>query len=103
MTREHRYWVYIMTNRSLHALYVGVTNDLERRVWEHRQGVGSAFVKKYHVNRLVHVEEYQDVNEAIGREKQLKGWRRQRKNELVMVANPGWADLMPYYNKSPSK
>ncbi|HEX2890341.1 GIY-YIG nuclease family protein [Vineibacter terrae] len=101
MTREHRYWVYVMTNRSLHAMYIEVTNDLERRVWEHRQGFGSEFARKYRVHRLVHAEEYSDVNEAIAREKQLKGWRRLRKNELVMATNPGWADLMPFDDESP--
>ena len=95
MTREHRYWVYIMTNRSAHAMYIGVTNDLERRVWEHRQGFGSEFAKKYRIDRLVYTEEYQQVSEAIAREKQLKGWRRLRKNELVMTTNPKWEDLMP--------
>ncbi len=100
MNRDHRYWVYIMVNRSFHAMYVGVTNDLERRVWQHREGVGSAFVKKYRIHRLVYAEEYRDVSQAIAREKQLKGWRRLRKNELVMAANPTWTDLMPYDDES---
>ena len=93
--KEHRYWVYIMTSSSLSAMYIGVTNDLGRRVVEHRIGVGSEFVKKYKVTKLVYAEEFELIEEAIAREKQLKGWKRIRKNELVRAANPGWNDLMP--------
>jgi putative endonuclease len=92
--REHRYWVYILTSSSLSTMYIGVTNDLGRRVAEHRAGIGSEFARKYKVTRLVYAEEFEQIEEAIAREKQLKGWRRIRKNELVRAANPEWKDLM---------
>jgi len=92
--REHRYWVYIMTSSSLSVMYIGVTNDLGRRVAEHRAGIGSEFAKRYKVTPLVYAEEYEQIEEAIAREKQLKGWKRIRKNELVRAANPGWKDLI---------
>ena len=75
-------------------MYIGVTNDLGRRVAEHRAGKGSEFCRKYKVTRLVYAEEFEQVEEAIAREKQLKGWKRIRKNELVRAANPQWANLM---------
>jgi putative endonuclease len=75
-------------------MYIGVTNDLGRRVAEHRAGIGSAFVKTYKVTRLVYAEESEQIEEAIAREKQLKGWKRVRKNELVRATNATWADLM---------
>jgi putative endonuclease len=93
--REHCYWVYILVSPSLSAMYIGVTNDLGRRIFEHRNGLGSEFAKKYQVRRLVYSEEFEQVEEAIAREKQLKGWKRIRKNELVRAANPEWKDLMP--------
>jgi putative endonuclease len=92
---EHQFWVYIMTSSSLSAMYTGVTNDLGCRVTEHRLGKGSEFVKQYRVTRLVYAEEFEQIEEAIAREKQLKGWKRIRKNELVRAANPEWKDLMP--------
>jgi putative endonuclease len=88
-------WVYILASGSGNAMYIGITNDLERRIWEHRNGRGSVFAQKYRATRLVHTEEYDNPVDAITREKQLKGWRRERKNELVRVANPEWRDLMP--------
>jgi len=99
--REHRYWVYILVSKSLSTMYIGVTNDLGRRVFEHRTGKGSAFVKKYKVTRLVYAEEFEQVEEAIAREKQLKGWKRIRKNELVRAANPEWSELIPATNEAP--
>ena len=92
---DRRYFVYIMTSQSRSTMYIGVTNDIGRRVFEHRNGMGSEFAKKYRVNRLVYVEEYEDPSDAIAREKQLKGWKRIRKNELVRAANPDWEDLAP--------
>jgi putative endonuclease len=83
-----------MVSSSLSAMYIGVTNDLGRRIAAHRAGIGSEFVKKYKVTRLVYAEEFDQIEEAIAREKQLKGWNRIRKNELVRAANPTWADLM---------
>ena len=87
-----RYCVYIMTNRS-GTLYTGVTNDLSRRVYEHRQGIGSAFTAKYRIKHLIYVEEYSDVREAIAREKQIKRWRRSKKIALIESLNPDWEDL----------
>jgi putative endonuclease len=74
-------------------MYIGVTNDLGRRVAEHRMGIGSVFARKYKATRLVHAEEFDQIEEAIARENQLKGWKRIRKNELVRASNPQWHDL----------
>ena len=92
MGPDRRYFVYLMASKS-RVLYVGMTNDLERRVWEHRSGDGSAFTKKYHVHKLVYFEETDDVTAAIEREKQLKGWKRERKVALIEAGNPKWLDL----------
>ena len=90
---DHRhYYVYILTNRSK-TLYVGVTNNLRRRVWQHKRGEGSAFCKQYKIDRLVYYESFDDVQRAIGREKQIKGWLRIRKIQLTVGLNPTWADL----------
>ena len=88
------YYVYILTNVKRNVMYVGVTNDLGKRVTEHRAGTGSAFTRQYRVNILVYAEEYQQIEEAIAREKQIKGWRRSKKDALVEAANPTWADLL---------
>ena len=85
-------YVYILANRS-GGMYVGVTNDLARRLWEHRNGHGSAFAAKYAMRHLVLVEEYANPGNAIAREKQLKGWRREKKVALVEAENPEWRDL----------
>jgi putative endonuclease len=90
-----QYWICILVSGSGNAMYIGVTNDLERRLWEHRNGQGSEFAKKYRATRLVYSEEYDNPTDAIAREKQLKGWRRERKNELVRTINPEFRDLMP--------
>ena len=87
------FFVYLMTNRSRTVLYTGVTNDLGRRVWEHQNGLCSGFSKKYKLDRLVYYEPFHDINDAIAREKQIKGWTRANKNQLVEVANPKWSDL----------
>ncbi|HKV14000.1 MAG TPA: GIY-YIG nuclease family protein [Reyranella sp.] len=92
---SRQFWVYILTSASGNAMYIGVTNNLENRLSEHRSGTGSQFAKKYRATRLVYVEEYDNPNDAIAREKQLKGWRRERKNELVRAINPQFRDLMP--------
>ena len=86
------YYVYIMTNRSK-TLYTGVTNDLRRRVYEHKTGQGSTFTSKYNIKRLVYYEETPDVNAAIAREKQIKGWLRRKKIALIEAHNPEWKDL----------
>lgn len=86
------YYVYILVSQS-GTLYIGVTNDLERRVGEHKQSLISGFTKKYKVSKLLYYEEFENIYEAIQREKQLKSWRRERKVELFEASNPGWVDL----------
>ena len=92
---QHRqYYVYILANTANVALYVGVTNDLLRRVYEHRNNLDpKSHTSKYHIHRLVYYEETSYVRAAIEREKQIKGWNRARKNKLVESRNPGWEDL----------
>jgi len=86
--------VYIMTNRHRTVLYVGVTSSLSQRIAEHRAGIHpSAFTCRYNAARLVYVETTSDIQAALRREKQLKGWRREKKNALIEKANPDWADL----------
>lgn len=86
-------WVYVLASRS-RALYVGMTNNLPRRLAEHRAGL-SAYTGRYGIDRLVYVEEHRSATEGIAREKQLKGWRRERKVALVQSQNPTWRDLDP--------
>ena len=86
------YYVYIVASIS-RVLYIGVTNDLIRRLYEHKQGAIAGFTKRYQVDRLVYFEETTDVLAAIEREKQLKSWRREKKVALIEVANPQWKDL----------
>jgi putative endonuclease len=86
------YYVYIMTSKS-GTLYTGVTNNLERRVYEHKKKLVKGFSKKYNVNRLVYYEETGDIDSAIAREKQIKSWRRSKKIVLVKTKNPTWTDL----------
>jgi len=90
--RQHHYYVYILTNHT-GTLYTGITNNLVRRLDEHRRGVGSKFTAKYNIKRLVHFEVYQYVRDAIAREKEIKGWRREKKVALIEQTNPGWKDL----------
>lgn len=87
------YHVYMITNHTNKVLYIGVTGDIERRIYEHKHGLYKGFSKKYNVNRLVYCEEFMDVNEAISREKQLKKWSRKKKNFLIRQLNPEWKDL----------
>ena len=88
------YYVYIMTNKTDSVMYIGVTNNLERRAVEHKSGICDGFTKRYHASKLVYFEEYSDVNQAICREKQLKGWSRSKKNDLVLSKNPELNDLL---------
>ncbi len=88
-------WIYIMTNRRNGTLYVGVTNDLIRRVWEHREGTGSRFVRRYDLTKLVYFEHYEDIRVAIQRETSLKRWPRAWKVRLLASENPEWEDLYP--------
>ena len=87
------YYVYILTNWSGKVMYIGVTNNLERRLYEHRNGLVEGFTARYNVHKLVYYEHTQNVYAAISREKQLKGWTRAKKNELVETMNPEWKDL----------
>ncbi len=91
---EKRYYVYILASRSRNLyLYTGVTNDLRRRVLEHKQGLLAGFTKKYRIHRLVYFESFNDVREALGREKQIKAWRREKRVALIKSGNPAWDDL----------
>ena len=87
------YYVYILASRRHGTLYIGVTNSVRKRLEEHRNGQGSSFVKQYGVFRLVYVEDYERVEEAIAREKQLKRWKRDWKIELIERENLEWRDL----------
>jgi putative endonuclease len=91
--KEHCYSVYMMQSTSRHVLYIGITSDLRARVWQHKHGSFEGFTDRYKCHRLVYYERYQDVHRAIGREKQLKGWRREKKDRLVETLNPHWKDL----------
>ncbi len=89
------YYVYVLASKRYGTLYKGVTNDLVRRVWEHKNDFVVGFTKKYHVHKLVYFEQHGDINAAITREKQIKNWHRQWKIALIMQQNPDWKDL--YY------
>ena len=94
MMRMHEgsYFTYIMASRS-HTLYIGVSGDLRKRVFQHKWKEHEGFTARYNCDRLVWFERYQDVNKAIAREKELKGWRRSKKIAVIELANPTWADL----------
>jgi len=87
------YFVYIMTNKNDNVLYTGITNDLKRRVYEHKEKLIKGFTKRYNIDKLVYYEVYEDISTAISREKQIKGGSRQRKIDLINVMNKGWKDL----------
>ena len=86
-------WVYIMTNEPNGTLYIGVTSDLPRRAWQHREGLIDGFTKRYGLTRLVFFERHDDIRTAIQREKNLKRWPRAWKVRLIVATNPGWDDL----------
>ena len=88
-----QYYVYILTNRKQGVLYTGVTNNLERRIHEHKNKLILGFASKYNLTRLVYFEGTADINAAIAREKQIKGWLRKKKIALIESRNPGWQDL----------
>jgi len=92
LTSSHSYFVYIVANRS-HNLYTGVTNNLERRIVEHREGLVPGFTKRYRIHRLVYYEAFGDISAAIAREKQIKGWDRKKRISLIEADNPSWLDL----------
>lgn len=88
-----QYYVYILTNRNNNVLYIGVTNNLSRRIYEHKNKLIDGFTKKYNLNKLVYYEMTEDIHSALRREKQLKNWHRQWKINLVNTVNPLWNDL----------
>ena len=90
--RDHQYFAYIVSSRS-GTLYIGMTNTIYRRALQHKHGEIEGFASKYHCNRLVYYESFDDVHKAIGREKQLKGWTRAKKVALIESKNPQWEDL----------
>jgi putative endonuclease len=92
MDKKKQFYVYILASRS-RTLYIGVTNNLEHRVYQHKQNMGSEFTSKYNVHHLVYYEVFTDIRAAIAREKQLKGWLRAKKIALIESANPDWDDL----------
>ena len=93
MTNIHQYWVYIMSNKVRSVLYIGVTNDLYRRYNEHRTGSVKGFTQKYRCCDLLYFEEYNNVDEAIAREKELKGWKRYKKEYLMASNNPEFVNM----------
>ena len=95
MSRDsHDYWVYIVSNNTRSTLYIGVTSELEGRVWQHRSGAKpGSFSQRYHCVHLVYHEHFREIRDAIAREKQLKGWRREKKEALIATLNPNWDDL----------
>lgn len=88
-----QYFVYIMASKRNGTLYIGVTNDLRRRIYEHKNELIDGFTKRYHIKNLVYYEQTTDINEAILREKRLKKWNRAWKIELIEKLNPNWEDL----------
>lgn len=90
---EYQFWVYILSNRS-HILYIGMTNNLRRRVLDHRKQTPGTFTARYKITRLVYCEEFQYVTNAIAREKELKRWTRAQKIALIEASNPTWEELM---------
>ena len=93
MHREKHYYVYIMQSASRRALYIGMTNNLHKRVWQHKNHRFEGFTDDYNAVRLVYWESFADVRNAIDREKKLKSWRREKKLWLIARFNPGWKDL----------
>ena len=100
MSREYRFYVYILQSSSRRALYIGMTNNLHKRVFQHKTHCFEGFTDRYNVVRLVYWESFDDVHKAIGREKQLKDWRREKKLWLISRFNPGWKDLAAEWYES---
>ena len=92
MPAEREYFVYILANK-MRRLYVGVTNDLERRVWEHRTKAADGFTSRYNIDRLVWYASTDQIVDAIERAKEIEAWRREKKVRLIEAENPGWVDL----------
>jgi len=93
----HQYYVYLLTNKKNGVLYIGMTNNLERRIFEHKKKLVSGFSKRYGLDKLIYFETFPYVNEAIKREKQLKNWNRQWKIDLIEDENPDWKDLASFW------
>jgi putative endonuclease len=93
MTNEHQYYVYLLTNWNNKVMYAGVTSDLKRRLFEHRNKSVKGFTEKYNIHKLIYYEATSDVVSAIAREREIKKWRREKKNRLVETINPDWRDL----------
>ena len=93
MKTIHQYYVYILASKIRGTLYIGVSNDLQRRVYEHKMGIKKGFTKKYGVSRLVYFETFQNIDEAIDREKNMKKWKRDWKTKLIEENNKQWLDL----------
>ena len=93
MPEERSYYVYLLTNWNNRVMYVGVTNDLKRRVYEHQKKLVQGFTQRYNVHKLVYYEQTNDIVSALTREKEIKKWRREKKNNLVVSSNPEWRDL----------
>ena len=91
--KDHNYFIYIVTNKNKTVLYIGVTNDLQRRIYEHEHGLIPGFTKKYNCHYLVYYEHFQQIDDAIGREKVLKKWRREKKEKLINEFNSKWKFL----------
>jgi len=89
------YYIYLLTNHRCSVLYTGVTKDLQRRMYQHKHKMIDGFSKKYSLDRLVYYEAYTDILDAISREKEIKGWLRHKKDDLVKMQNPAWDDLCP--------
>jgi putative endonuclease len=87
------YWVYILASKPGRTLYVGVTNDLIRRIYEHREGLAESFTKRYGIKRLVDFEPHDTIAAALQRSKNIKHWSREWKNDLIVASNPDWRDL----------
>jgi putative endonuclease len=96
--RENNYFVYILTNWNNKVMYIGMTNNLRRRLYEHKNKLVDGFTEKYNVNKLVYFEQTSDVNSAIVREKEIKKWRREKKDSLVKTLNSEWRDLSNDWN-----
>ena len=90
---DKQYYVYIMSNTTNTVTYTGVTNNLLKRIYEHRNELGGEFTTKYNIKKLVYYEVYQDIENAISREKQIKSWSRKNKVKLINTMNQGWHDL----------
>jgi putative endonuclease len=92
--KNHNYYIYIISNKYNNVLYIGMTNNLLRRIYEHKNKMIDGFSKKYNLNKLVYYEYVSSIEAAISREKEIKKWRREKKNRLIEEMNPEWKDLL---------